>query len=412
MAGCEPRLLAGAGCTFSGDCGGGLVCIAARCRTECVTTRDCPIGARCLAGPTGAGRCSLPSESACTTGDDCGVGLDCVTSECRTRCTTFADCGVEQRCEIRGGGSTGTCVDVPPRDAGAPGDASGADASGTDVGACSAVPCSVSPQCGCAPGEACHRYFSLGTECLPAGSGYELATCGGPEDCAPGFECWTTLHTSICRAYCDTDADCAAGQLCDPSVGLCLGIACDPILGTGCPAGLGCLFFGTGARDYTDCVVPGDAAEGEVCVGRFACGVGLYCQTAACALLCDADADCGERLCLARTTSGRRPAPGFCADDCDPLSRGTCAPGNQCVVAAFTALDGRSVSATACYRAGSLPLGAPCSAVDDCIEGAGCHGSPLRCRAFCELGGAPCASGTCRDLGVAPVAGRRIGACE
>jgi hypothetical protein len=55
--------------------------------------------------------------------------------------------------------------------------------------------------------------------CLPAGAGTGGASCAGPSDCAPGFEC---VGKGTCRAYC-----CSGETRCDTSDGGNAGEFCD-----------------------------------------------------------------------------------------------------------------------------------------------------------------------------------------
>ena len=50
VAGCEARLARGSGCATTSECSAPLVCAAGRCRIECVTHRDCPLGTFCRLG--------------------------------------------------------------------------------------------------------------------------------------------------------------------------------------------------------------------------------------------------------------------------------------------------------------------------------------------------------------------------
>lgn len=94
VGGCEARIVLGSRCTRSSECGDGLVCgVGGYCREECLTSRDCALGARCLPMPGTALRsCSLPSiDDGCTAGS-CADGLLCVEGQCRAGCAVDGDC--------------------------------------------------------------------------------------------------------------------------------------------------------------------------------------------------------------------------------------------------------------------------------------------------------------------------------
>lgn len=92
--GCEPRLTLGGRCARSSECDDGLVCgIGGYCREECITSRDCTLGARCLPDPdTDLRACSIASlDDGCTPGS-CARGLLCVEGVCLALCGAGGDC--------------------------------------------------------------------------------------------------------------------------------------------------------------------------------------------------------------------------------------------------------------------------------------------------------------------------------
>ena len=78
----EPRAVIGPGCVRNSECSDGLVCMAGRCRSECVNNRDCHAGAHCVIAATGIGNCVLdqapvelgPDAQMCVNARDCTGG--------------------------------------------------------------------------------------------------------------------------------------------------------------------------------------------------------------------------------------------------------------------------------------------------------------------------------------------------
>lgn len=135
LAGCQAGASTGASCTRTSECASPLVCTYGRCRAECVTSRDCAAGLRCIENAGATGVCTLEVEERCTDAI-CAAPLLCRGGQCRTECTTSADCrsgtcdGVS--CvEPRSGDDAG----APSDDAGTPTDDVGVDAAtaGCDV---------------------------------------------------------------------------------------------------------------------------------------------------------------------------------------------------------------------------------------------------------------------------------------
>ncbi|HVU05261.1 MAG TPA: EB domain-containing protein [Polyangiaceae bacterium] len=94
------------GCSINSDCNAPLVCAFRRCHNECVSTRDCPAGQRCVASDRPFRVCQLGEERACTSNVECPLGMVCgVDGQCRDQCVSDRDCIAGQIC------TAGTCAD-------------------------------------------------------------------------------------------------------------------------------------------------------------------------------------------------------------------------------------------------------------------------------------------------------------
>lgn len=177
-AGCEARLSLGGACVYDSECAAPLSCRLGRCREECLSGRDCPLGSRCLREPTsGLGACRLPDEATCAV--TCPDGTDCLGGTCAARCTSDEAC-LGTACDL----GTEHCTEValtdagPPRDAGDP-DVGVADAPSPDA----ALDCA---SCGsglCGPGETCDPVVAIAEgalfSCLRRASG--AVDCAGSD---------------------------------------------------------------------------------------------------------------------------------------------------------------------------------------------------------------------------------------
>lgn len=98
-------------CATNSDCADPLICAFGRCHAQCTTSRDCPIGQRCVLSAPKVGVCELPAETSCSSPKDCLPPLTCgPDSQCRNACAGDADCLGEQRCV------ESTCADVSELD--------------------------------------------------------------------------------------------------------------------------------------------------------------------------------------------------------------------------------------------------------------------------------------------------------
>ena len=130
LVGCvDARSGAGAECSRNSQCAAPLVCALERCRNECNSSRDCPVGAACVRSEDGFGVCELLDEvggcdggcedgavSACERDADCTFGV-CVEARCEAECLSDRDCRFGTRC------AEGRCTMGGTLDSGVPSDA-------------------------------------------------------------------------------------------------------------------------------------------------------------------------------------------------------------------------------------------------------------------------------------------------
>lgn len=87
-------------CVRASDCSGALVCIQGFCVQQCVESKDCPAGQRCIPA-TGGNSCQPPERSTCTYTSDCTIPLVCGLDQvCRPQCQSDVDCPRGQFCTV------------------------------------------------------------------------------------------------------------------------------------------------------------------------------------------------------------------------------------------------------------------------------------------------------------------------
>ena len=197
----------------------------------------------------------------------------------------------------------------PPRDAGSSFDASAdafADARGIDARVDAAtvcpLPCGlVTPQCGCAPSQACNVDGTAGVSCVLPGSAGPGAYCMRETECDRGLTCiWIAgARNGVCVAFCDDDSDCG-----DPrsrctrigptdQAGVC-SFACDPLDDASCPSDvqacdivLRTTFEGAPSAAVTVCRTAGATPVGEACGTTSECVARSVCRGGGCRPFCD-----------------------------------------------------------------------------------------------------------------------------
>jgi hypothetical protein len=171
---------------------------------------------------------------------------------------------------------------------------------------CSQVPCDITPQCGCAAGEACDldpaNFGTAGTLCRGAGSGTTGTICTADENCAAGYGCVGFGGGSSCTEYCNGDGDCAGGgSICAitlvygtpsmpvPGITMCSTDCQPPVPGGNCPAGWGCHMAqeqGGLMRNFTICSAAGAGGQQATCTYNSDCQAGYSCYTDGTSFFC------------------------------------------------------------------------------------------------------------------------------
>jgi hypothetical protein len=292
----------GFNCITDYDCAG-YRCVAGQC-AQCVDDNDCIVEGRRFPGEAFGTYCD-PSAHNCLR--SCLSDVDCVGNPSGPACLVYVD------------GGLGQCQD---------------DYCQSNVD--------------CAPnfyGHVCN---------LDGGTGWGACTCFQDSDCNPGDFCQMQPGSlSYCfPAYCQTDADCAAGERCDP------GATCR----THCDDGGACGAITPVCDTANDAGENGQTLQGADpsvvwCYGCFTgadCLGGLGCDTQY-GHVCDA---CYDNLECASGTCFN----GTCLAACDG---GSCGAGRICDVENVA-----GNGANLCYQ---------CLGPIDCPGGEGCNGQTHLC---------------------------------
>ena len=164
--------------------------------------------------------------------------------------------------------------------------------------------CTLVPQTGCQPNQACDLDANDNPTCRAVSTpGTETNACANPTECAARYVCagFDVNYTS-CLEYCTSDGDCTPpGGRCAISLGSVTVCSqnCDPLTAGGCPQGWGCLIGNNGSFDYTACVFPGAGGQNAACATYADCRAGFMCASVnngptACYRMCsDLNDTCG-----------------------------------------------------------------------------------------------------------------------
>lgn len=110
----RPFVVVGDECSLNTDCDEPLICGLNRCRRQCIDSRDCGAGLRCLDIGESGGACQLETEAMCALPTDCEEPLVCSFGTCTTECVEDRDCIQGATCEMDG--TLSTCIE-PTTDA-------------------------------------------------------------------------------------------------------------------------------------------------------------------------------------------------------------------------------------------------------------------------------------------------------
>lgn len=222
-----------------------------------------------------------------------------------------------------------------------------------------------------------------------------------PGLCDDGVACTVDRCDGDACVHEPDDGACGAGEVCDRTSGCsCPGSPCRALAPQcGCEDGQGCYHDdGTGE---SACMAAGRRLEGERCTALNDCAPPMSCKSGTCRLPCDDDPD----VCIGAGShcSRRLPAAplGFCTIDCDPVAQ-DCLEG-ACVLVAGG--SGPPPHTDCAPRNGGAASCGSCLATGDCATGLLCArygplGDTIKCRPYCEVGGAPCPDGdTCLPAG-------------
>lgn len=370
----------GDGCLINSDCTAPLKCAFRRCHTECETTRDCPLGQRCVASDRPFHVCQFEDEAKCSNNASCPSPMVCgVDGECRDQCKTSYDCIGGQVC------ASGACADTEELvDGGLP----PAEGGGAGGGSSGGVPCA---------------YTS---------------------ECPVPYVC----RASVCQLECLGDRDCAAGQRCVGN--LCVGAAAGGAAGSSGSGGAGAGGSsgggsgGGGSGGGGASGAGGAAADASAgCVHHSDCasfGAGYRCLAGSCAPECKLSIDCASGAscvggrCVVDAPDGAPDGFGSgcqLSSDCPPGL--ICLPGGTCGYQCRTNVDcapgqccsgiGTCLSGAACLPDGGppppdsgaadAPLGPACSGDLDCQDTDLCDGHELCVQGHCR----PPLKATCDD---------------
>lgn len=317
----------------------GGVCRAGRCGPECLSDRDCPLGASCSAGlcvgGTGPDGGSA-TPGACRTDTECAAdGGVCRAGLCGPECLSDRDCALGASC------SAGLCVAGPAPDGGSP-----SVCRYNSECAAPLICASFGPSAGtcvdqCLEDRDCQSLGSTALVC-EAGACVRAPSDGGtPSGCSYNSQCAFNERCALgqCVPQCQVDRDCDFGFVCVDAQ---------------------CVAPGSDAGPFTGCSYNSQCAANQRCSPQ---GV--------CIPECLADRDCDQNL-------------GECC------RANACVGGNACFVSADAGVIDGGFSADG---GGQVGIGGACTASIQCLDTDFCNGAELCVNHRCVRGANPCDDG-------------------
>lgn len=272
---------------------------ASSCPSDCLPLEICDNGVDDdLDGQTDCDDTECAAEPGCAV-SSCGNDY-CELDEDATSCPDDCFCNQDGICDVFNSEDASACTDDCT---------GGACAEGADLIA----------QNGCTGDETCDWMGGPNFQCREVGTAGVYESCSMSTDCQIGTYCFDMGDGSRCYPWClfggDLYAACPGAGFCNMSIQgldgawLCmLPTECDPVDGTGCGAGLHCIF--NGAAMSCGGLIANPAAVGEPCAGGYAngCETGAWCHQDTCYEVCHAGS---VDECTSGTCSDTFPNIGF-----------------------------------------------------------------------------------------------------
>ncbi len=204
-------------CTEKADCGQGKACVAGVCSVCGGTSGPCPCAgpSECASNEACVANACIPKTATCTFSSECGPGLICAEGQCLSGCDAQKPCSSGFTCD------RGVCRPEPTgRDCsnGAP---CPTDAPLCVAGRCTAA-CTSDAQCG--QGKYCNQGACV-VDTRPKPNCTDDTQCAGspnPRTCIGGFCKYRCTSDQICRTidtrigYCAKDGVCRSAQEANP----------------------------------------------------------------------------------------------------------------------------------------------------------------------------------------------------
>lgn len=435
----------GSACNLGLECGRNNRCCVQAGSGGCVASRDCCSGLTC-----DNGTCVAPSGGGCSTSDTCRTGYRCdpTTHACKPATDTSCGGNGQDCCTGRVCDRTLTCSSISNTCVGCGGenqpccaqpDRSGGGRCNEDR-TCTTPPCPVltcqsnvcrkENDCGdegtpcCTTGTQCYGVTECdsGTCRRPTSRGGAGQPCLAGNRCDAGYLCNTAMNKCEISPACDNDGEsCCAGDLCAG------GLTCEADKCSSCTATSGlCIPYLSdsscceGSVCRPSAVIPRCCrAQGSSCTTSADCCGFMQCESGVCGGgvldgYCFADSDCAptQHCDWFTCTDGTNEC--IAADDDDGNDAVTCEDEGDCCDGLACSIVVGEAGQHCCAGAGGScndsydccgqmlcdedagtcspqPVGEPCLATEECVEGATCiGGSCIETTNECFLPGTEC----------------------